>query len=104
MTRILTQTVSDHQRWHEQLAAMVTGSIDEATASPLATTRRRAIELAFYRATLTKNVDLVALQCIADTHVPGLAEVEFANALIGKNPLAVGIAAPVASRPTDHGK
>lgn len=93
VVRVLRAMARANRRWHEQLAAHIESGVATPTAlAAVATTRERAVELTFYRATLFGPLDFPALRRVSAAGLPSLLEIDFANALLGHNPLSVGIA------------
>ncbi|MBP9084683.1 MAG: hypothetical protein KBG15_01140 [Kofleriaceae bacterium] len=93
VARVLRVAAKANRRWHERLAAHIAQRAATDTAmADVATSRQRGAELTFYRATLMGPLDLAALRRVVDAGLPSLRETDFANALLGQNPLSVQIA------------
>ena len=92
----LTDEVADILRsagkdrsWVGQLAQAALGTRTFRSLETLATSRGRAIELAFYRSAFATPRDTQTLARVAALALPEFAEVDFANALLGRSPLSV---------------
>lgn len=100
VARVVRTAAAGNHRWHERLAAhIMQRPVTDAALSFIATSRQRSVELLFYRATLMGPLDKIALQRVVAAGLPLLRETDFANALLGQNPLSVRIA----PAPAPHG-
>ena len=99
VARVLRTVAKNNRRWHERLAAHIDQrAANDHALSAIATSRQRHVELTFYRAALMGPLNLEGLRRVVAAGLPSLRETDFANALLGQNPLSVRIAPAPARR------
>ncbi len=99
VARVLRTVAKTNRRWHERLAAHIEQrAANDRALSAIATSRQRNVELTFYRAALMGPLNIEGLRRVVAAGLPSLRETDFANALLGQNPLSVRIAPPPARR------